>query len=255
VIHDKWQAAKYIFGGWAGITIVISIVDIILTGLIAHDYDYLVKYDLSQIPEAEPEKILVSYGIIMSMAARGYILWILNVILAVILIKFTGDLVKSEKSTEPSMPIIHGYETANVNPPWYNGSMKDLWASSEPETPKSIGGFTNHGFERSQSFFPAVTPEEKGLYMIPYVNSSVFPSNTNNATTVPKSNSDLGFPKNTFNPPNSVLPTKIAKIGKQGRRSPPNNISPSVVIPEPDYTPPSTPTGLKSVLRSKSNYY
>jgi hypothetical protein len=40
-LHTQWQIMKSLFGSWATITILISIVDIILTSLIAFDYSTL----------------------------------------------------------------------------------------------------------------------------------------------------------------------------------------------------------------------
>jgi hypothetical protein len=220
-LHTQWQIMKSLFGSWATITILISIVDIILTSLIAFDYSTLDGAD--DIDTV----IIVCYGIVMSLAARGYILWLINIIFAAIAIKLVVSSVLKNK--EPALPIIHGFEASEANPPWFDNSTRDLW--SNPASPKTYEDYDNHGFTRSRSFVPSSMSEYDAE--VPYYDSGNLSNRGQNFVLDP-------------------APNRTAMIGRRKGTSPVHNVSPP--IPPPDYTPPTTPTTLKSVLRSKSNY-
>ncbi|XP_044259696.1 uncharacterized protein LOC123008103 [Tribolium madens] len=213
MIHNQWHLTKCLFGGWSTTTFIICIVDIVLTSLLGRDY--------ARIEDKANLLVLVCYGIVMSLACRGYVLWVVNLVFATILLKFTIKIVLKENEASV-MPIIHGYESNNT-PPWFNDSDKDLWSS-----PPKSDGYDNQGFTRSDSFLPASTTQEN-VYSLP--------------------NSEAEFDNENFF--SGLRMNKTAKIGKH--KSNWNRVE-GPIIPDPDYSPPNTPKSIKSVLRSKSNY-
>ncbi|XP_018567840.1 uncharacterized protein LOC108908303 isoform X2 [Anoplophora glabripennis] len=203
--------------------------------------DASVFQDISQ-DEVYKQLLNTSYIILVTLAARGYVLWVINVVLAIILIKFAVNL--SKNKTPSLLPMIDGYSTGR--PPWGN----NLYEQTDIGNGYSNGGFADDNdrtaFPRSDSF---VTTEPEGMNQNPLSNGhNPYAQQMENLRPVSDN-------------PNIVSP-KVAKIGKQnGRRTPPRNVPPpniphsnSPYIPDPDYSPPGSPLKPKSVLRPRSNY-
>ncbi|RZC32385.1 uncharacterized protein BDFB_001552, partial [Asbolus verrucosus] len=99
--HNQWHLIKHLFGAWSIVTVLISLVDVVLTSLIARDYkEHLID-----------QMIIVCYGIVMTLTARGFILWIVNIVFATVMAKFVIDVIKDENNGA-RIPIIHGYESS-----------------------------------------------------------------------------------------------------------------------------------------------
>ncbi|KYB28294.1 hypothetical protein TcasGA2_TC032636 [Tribolium castaneum] len=150
MIHNKWQLTKCLFGGWSTTAFIISLVDIILTSLLGRDY--------ARIENTSDLLTLVCYGIVMSLACRGYVLWVVNVVFAVVFLKFTIKIVLKENQGS-AMPIIHGYESNN-NPPWFNDSDKDLWSSPAKAEDTIIK------FHKERVLFPASVSQQDDITRI-----------------------------------------------------------------------------------------
>ncbi|KAJ8919885.1 hypothetical protein NQ315_006414 [Exocentrus adspersus] len=203
----------------------------------------ILKYLLFQLYK---QLVNGSYFIVITLAARGYVLWIINVVLAVILMKIGMAL--SRQAASSLLPMIDGYSTGRA--PWGN-----LYEQTDIGNGYSNAAFADdndkHVFPRSDSF----------------VNADPDPRNHNplskGANPYAQQMDKLRpVPVPTTNP--NIISPKVAKIGKQsnGRRTPPRNVPPPNIprhvntpyIPDPDYTPPASPTKPKSVLRPRSNY-
>ncbi|KAJ8985555.1 hypothetical protein NQ317_019939, partial [Molorchus minor] len=107
--------------------------------------------------EGLKEVIYTSYGIVMSLAARGYVLWIVNVIFACILMKFAYDL---KKEAAPSLlPILDAYSTGSHRTPW------NLYEQTDISNAYSNDAFKDENdqsmFRRSDSFI-SQDPSAKG---------------------------------------------------------------------------------------------
>lgn len=76
---------------WVFITIVVSVIDLVLFILFALDYDTIFSHSFNFPLEFSPptSSVLItaqnSAGIMMSLALRGYILWLINLLLALYL--------------------------------------------------------------------------------------------------------------------------------------------------------------------------
>ncbi|CAH1101108.1 unnamed protein product [Psylliodes chrysocephalus] len=274
IFRKKWYNISEMLLCWSVITIMIAAIDVSFMSVLA--VDLKTAHNLGWPPSTpEPttpdtttpdtvfsgKDLSTSVGIVMSLAARGYILWIVNVVFAVCLLIAAC---KHRKITRPSLMqrgIINAYETDNR--PF---SMYD-----QVEIDKS---FQNEGF----------VLDEHNIFN-PIRSDDAYNNNNNNNNSInPLSNStrsslvygqtpsyiaDINKPMHI---PQAHANGKLAKIGKSGgRRTPPQQVASPVVphshyaypqtnsnmpyIPDPDYTPPGSPKSLpKGVLRPRSKY-
>ncbi|CAG9855639.1 unnamed protein product [Phyllotreta striolata] len=209
--------------------------------------------------DGDSKDFLTSIGIVMSIAARGYILWIVNLTISIIL---SIAFYKYKSTTRPSLMqrnIINAFETGNR--PF---SMYD-----QVEIDKS---FQNEAFEPdNNSIF---SPRSNDFSFTNVSNQNPL-SNSNRSSVTYINTPNYSFERNIQ--PNGE---RLAKIGKSGgRRTPPRKIpSPTVpnkrtitpqqivhqpttpfsnmpYIPEPDYTPPASPKSQpKGVLKRGKDY-
>lgn len=87
---------------WGTLTLIISLIDFIFVCLLGRDYDecsdsFLLNNDVS---------CYLAYGIVLTIIARGFLLWVINVIFALLLRNFSLKIKLIKKSsklaTEPS---------------------------------------------------------------------------------------------------------------------------------------------------------
>ncbi|XP_018573325.1 uncharacterized protein LOC108912556 [Anoplophora glabripennis] len=79
---------------WGGLTLLISLIDLLFTMLMAMDYTTC-GVTSSQIINQAQYFCYLTVGIVMTIGARGYTLWLINVIFAIMLI----TILKNETST------------------------------------------------------------------------------------------------------------------------------------------------------------
>ncbi|CAG9763259.1 unnamed protein product [Ceutorhynchus assimilis] len=101
-------------GGWTLITGLVSLLDLILVGLISYDYDQYKNKGNADTTE------ITAIGIVITLAARGFVLWIVNVVFAIILGKYCHKLYKKDVGNR-NRPPIDAYATAPV--PWLDPSL------------------------------------------------------------------------------------------------------------------------------------
>ncbi|XP_060520102.1 uncharacterized protein LOC132698185 isoform X2 [Cylas formicarius] len=218
---------------WVSTIGILSVLDFVLTSLFAHDYH--------KLPDDVQSSIIllqVTYGIVMTLAARGYVLWIINVIFAIVLAKYCFNLLR--KNSRPDLSIIDAY-TTSPRPPW------DLQNSLYDEGNANNFEFTNKGY---------VNDNAEPIYMKSesFHKLNIGDTRKNNYRNS-LDTSQFSFGPNNFRSPQQwkAPQIKTAKIGRQAdRRSPPFNVAPPY-IPDPDYSPPGSPK-VKSVLRPRSHY-
>lgn len=99
---------------WVFITLVVSVIDLVLFILFALDYDTIFSHSFSIDLDFSPSSSSVlitaqnSAGIMMSLALRGYVLWLINLLLALYLFTQTfkvydyNKLVKSGRVVQTS---------------------------------------------------------------------------------------------------------------------------------------------------------
>jgi hypothetical protein len=91
---------------WVLITITVSIIDLVLFVLFTLDYDTILtrSFDVELIFSAASSSILItaqnSAGMMMSVALRGYVLWLINLVLAVYLFTQTFKVYDYIKLTQ-----------------------------------------------------------------------------------------------------------------------------------------------------------
>lgn len=70
---------------WGGLTLLTSLIDLMMTMLMAMDYTTC-RGTSSEIISQAQYSCYLAVGIVMTIVARGFTLWLINVILAIILI-------------------------------------------------------------------------------------------------------------------------------------------------------------------------
>ncbi|CAH1119634.1 unnamed protein product [Phaedon cochleariae] len=251
MVREKWDYVKNLMASWSAVTFSIAALDIVLMSLIAADLEK--AQDISNSIISPPpllimdqKNVYTSMGIVMTAAARGYILWIVNVVFAIIFVVLVHRMKKQE---EQSMlpPIIDAY-AAGPRP-------LNLYDSTD------IGaGNWNIGFQPDENII--YRPSRNGE--LPSENFDMFRPAEPSGSGTPRSGPTR---PDSYPRPLEVAPAaqRLAKIGKStpGHRSPPLNVPVPQVpngpqmpyIPPPDYTPPASPNSKpRSVLRPKSNY-
>uniref|UniRef100_A0AAR5PP92 MARVEL domain-containing protein n=1 Tax=Dendroctonus ponderosae TaxID=77166 RepID=A0AAR5PP92_DENPD len=234
---------------WMFVVGLTALLDVILFSLLVHDYEKERKNIEVDSPELQLE--LVAIGVVFTLAARGYVLWIVNVIFAVI----AGRVwhLKRNKVVARNQPYISAYSNGQAAP-WHQ----------QPQN--TYEGFDNKGYRNDSDTLPLPSrrmdnsPQERDRGYArnddlkqEYRNKDVYWNNRNNQNGREDHTPPRSF--NTVPPPPSAYrqEPKTAKIGRQGgQRSPPLNVAPPF-IPDPDYSPPGSPK-VRGVLRPKSNY-
>ncbi|KAF5289171.1 hypothetical protein FQR65_LT02061 [Abscondita terminalis] len=67
-------------------TIVVCVADLVLTALLAKDYNTLVRYYNQNKTDIYDVYDVLSCGVLMSIVARGYVMWVVNIVLAIVLL-------------------------------------------------------------------------------------------------------------------------------------------------------------------------
>ncbi|XP_066151371.1 uncharacterized protein [Euwallacea fornicatus] len=228
---------------WSVVTSLVSLLDLILLSILSYDYRI---FQNSEVQTQEKIMILTTIGIVMSLAARGFVLWVINIVFVVILSKHSYQNYQERVNKSPqrgNRPVIDAYSRSKPDLPWqtpfdnhkpfnnmgFRGDDDDIPFSSK-SNPKTREN--NRNTDYAAPFTPRLGQNE------PSWNERPTPRNVGN-----------GVPRVYAN----QEPPRIAKIGRQqDRRSPPLNVNPPY-IPAPDYSPPGSPK-VRGVLRPKSNY-
>ncbi|KAG5876102.1 hypothetical protein JTB14_013683 [Gonioctena quinquepunctata] len=200
------------------------------------------EYEIDEF-QYQSQTLYTSMGIVMSIAARGYILWIVNVTFAIMLFILVK---KIKRANRPSMlPAIDAYAAGPR--PFTLYDQTDIG-----------NGQLNNGFTLDENIMFNPRPMEPNTRMS---TRNPLSNNRNNLNVMQPQIHDrprsLDLSRLTRGVP-PTPPSKLAKIGKSGGRiTPPRNVpSPRVpYIPDPDYTPPGSPkVQPKSAMRQQSNY-
>jgi hypothetical protein len=83
-------------GVWAGIALATSIVDLVFCSCLGADYNTVLDHYLETedvVKRLAYTYSTIGYGIVMVLAARGFVLWIINAILTGIIIKISLDMI------------------------------------------------------------------------------------------------------------------------------------------------------------------
>jgi len=226
--HQKYSMLKNIFAGWGALTALICIWDLILTSLLARDYDYIVT-EINK--ESKLNGVLnyaaLAFGVLMTLAAKGFALWVVNLVFATLILKLSTELSKEAPNSNYNSNSINAFRDANPTRQG-NNNLAYNWDDDKPN------------FTRSNSF---VSPSPQ-----PYAPTQNYAPLQNYPTPPPKPN----------------VNDRLAKIGRPGGRSPPHNVAPpkppqnyiyptTPRIPDPDYSPPNSPhqPPLKSALKNR----
>jgi hypothetical protein len=220
---------------------------------------------------------LACVGIVMTLAARGFVLWIINVVLIVIFGKHLYSQLKNKTTATSDQSILNAYTTGG-RPPWE--MPNSLYIDTDRQ------GYNNKGF-RNDNDNPMLITSSQSFTHLPlndrdnYENrdrgsnqkgqnpQNNYGGQNNNNNWNKRNQGDNGHygmsgnnsplrpvsqTDRSSNVPNQWgQPARTAKIGRQGgQRSPPLNVNPPF-IPDPDYSPPGSPR-VRGVLRPKSNY-
>lgn len=260
-IKDKKQ--KHYDGAilaWVITASFLSLLDLILLFILSHDYHIAEdQYDGSSIG-----LILSAIGIVMTLAARGFVLWVINVVFIVVLSKHIHRRYEKLQKQKPrrNRSVIDGYSGSKA--PWQNNSTlyddtgfenrgyrgdQDAFAFSprhfDHEDDRSTSRYNSRQPQYGNDYFPPGTPKTPQPRPPPIRDDR----HTNN-------NGSLPGPYRNNEPVNAYQQGRTAKIGPpSGQRSPPLRVNPPNLpqIPDPDYSPPGSPK-VRGVLRPNSNY-
>ncbi|XP_050311840.1 uncharacterized protein LOC126747329 isoform X2 [Anthonomus grandis grandis] len=253
------QFYDYSILGWTIAASLVSILDLIMLALFAHDYNKVSTSDTI---------LLVVVGIMMTLAARGFVLWVINVLFAVILgmhyyrryneLAPTSSQSAIDAYSDP-LPWLQGPAAFDdPHPKTYDnkGYQPDREEAPIRSNPPSIHQFPVTGINRDSARNNYVNPRSNLSQEPPpkIIKRPVLNHNNNNDSSWIHRNANYN---NNYVSPLRPQPEpgllRTAKIGKQGgQRSPPLIVN-APSIPEPDYSPPSSPV-LRGVLKPRSNY-
>lgn len=217
---------------------------------------------------------------VFTLAARGYVLWIINVIFAVIAAKVwyrkrnkvrVSDLFPTFGSflvcfrwwqaiSPTSAPTQTGKSSLRCKACWEFWPLFRQVAPWHQQPQNTYEGLDNKGFRNDNDTLPM--PRNDGLKQN-YRNNDIYWNHQNGEFAEEMRAKWHVFGLADRTPPRSVTQPeapsayrqapKTAKIGRQGgQRSPPLNVA-SPYIPDPDYSPPGSPK-VRGVLRPRSNY-
>uniref|UniRef100_A0A1Y1M4B2 Uncharacterized protein n=1 Tax=Photinus pyralis TaxID=7054 RepID=A0A1Y1M4B2_PHOPY len=129
--HDYLNGVRV---AWGVLTLVICIYDVIVTGMLGANYkEYLDLYNSTHASGVL--YVLIGYGTLFSLAARGYVLWIINLVASILMLR--GELNQKTKA----------------NTDIYDSSTID--AFDEPRTPYPGHNNPAYGWENEQPKFDA----------------------------------------------------------------------------------------------------
>ncbi|KAF5303693.1 hypothetical protein FQR65_LT00837 [Abscondita terminalis] len=97
--QDNKKIGKWL-QGWGVSTIFICLYDIVAVGIFADEYNYGTSLPLN----IHVSFVILAYGLLFTIAARGYILWCINLMFAIIFIKYG----RKYKQTGPTSDSING---------------------------------------------------------------------------------------------------------------------------------------------------
>ncbi|XP_066254412.1 uncharacterized protein [Euwallacea similis] len=234
---------------WTIVTSLVSLLDLILLFVLSHDYNKILSVESTPPMDLI---ILTAVGIVMTLAARGFVLWVINIVFVVILSKYSYKRYKGEVNKSPkrgNRPVIDAYSKSRPDLPW-----QTPYDDRKP--------FDNMGFKDDDDFSfsskqnPRIRENNRNPeYVAPFTPRLGQNEPPWNKRPAPRDEVGNGLPRVY---PNQE-PPRTAKIGRQqDRRSPPLNVNPPYIqplpyIPNPDYSPPGSPK-VRGVLRPKSNY-
>lgn len=115
--HRKIISTKFIYVYiwiWSATTLILSVIDLVLMILVAKDFNVTNGVEFTNInitSEVTSDDIDATYWIVISLAVRGYLFWVINVILAIITIKIGLDLQNNENSSQSNQQYINAYES------------------------------------------------------------------------------------------------------------------------------------------------
>ncbi|XP_030762600.1 uncharacterized protein LOC115887335 [Sitophilus oryzae] len=251
---------------WSATTTVISLIDVILMSLLVYDY---INYEGGRTIAEN-----VAFGIVLSIAVRGYVLWIINLIFAIVLGKSAYNQYRNAPTNNQSY--IDAFDTS-LRPPWEtdndfqqnmsNEEYNSGFINDTDDTYKSnsfnkirIGSnqFNNNNNteanKESTNFSrnPLSNPSNQNwpkIGPIKDVNKSTYIGDGLGLSTNISGRPLSDFPQNSNT--QFLHESKGADITQLHSRVSKNNDSP--YIPDPDYSPPGSPR-VKGVLRPRSNY-
>ncbi|GJQ88049.1 hypothetical protein Trydic_g12971 [Trypoxylus dichotomus] len=156
VYRQKWEFGKGTIITWSICTGIVSILDIVATSLLGSDFN-----TLNDLYESEDHGIegleynaISAAGILMTIAARGFVLLIANIVFCGLFLLW-GFRFEAEENGEPQREFINGFEQ---RPQWLtNGSTAGFL---RPQTNQGFEPDTNqrpNSFERER--YPRISPQ------------------------------------------------------------------------------------------------
>ncbi|XP_071056580.1 uncharacterized protein [Onthophagus taurus] len=141
-MREKYENARISCKSWSVITIITTILDFILIIILAIDLE---KYSLKEEDDYTVASMKYVYGtvvgIAMTIAARGFVLLIINPILAIYLLKYSKEVSPSPNPIRDNRPIINAYQDPNSFN-WNENPRSPI----TPISPRSPSNFNNYNY-------------------------------------------------------------------------------------------------------------
>ncbi|KAF5303692.1 hypothetical protein FQR65_LT00836 [Abscondita terminalis] len=213
VLKRPDNKTSIIFNIWSGSTMVTCLYDIIVIGILAADYqegiDFQSKYDITLT------YVLLAYGVLFSIAARGYVLWCVNLIFAVIVLSYAKRYRQAKEDVYQNSDHDYDHDLRRMFESRGNSNSGFDWErNSRPPTNQSNS--FQRGYDRPQQYSNAPPKSNYSDRLSAYgrqqsdAQASV-PSSKPTSYIYPKENSQMfsNAPNPRYAPPNSSLKSAL----------------------------------------------
>ncbi|KAF2893385.1 hypothetical protein ILUMI_12779 [Ignelater luminosus] len=182
VFREKPTLLRKAFVGWASWAIILCIYDLVWASLLAYDYDQVVQQmNKKDVSTKQDYVVILAHGIIMTLVARGFVLWIVNLIVAIFILKLAFTVPKEINENDINSNIINAFDTTPKN-----------WQDTKPNLARSNSFMSSQSFGTFQGL-PRLPPVQSTNESLARLSRSLVPRSptvTNNASPT-RSNSFL----------------------------------------------------------------
>lgn len=95
---------------WGAMTLLTCIYDVVVTGLLASNYTTALKLYNNNTNEVTLVYTILAYGTLFSLAARGYVLWVVNLVVSILMIRNGSQRLKKKNTDVYGANVIDAFE-------------------------------------------------------------------------------------------------------------------------------------------------
>lgn len=135
---------------WGVITLLTCIYDVVVTGLLASNYTKLLQLYNDNINTDTLVYAVLAYGTLFSLAARGYVLWVVNLAVSILMIRNGSQRLKTKNTDVYGSGAIDAFEDERNYPQSGQVNQAYNWDNNTSqfnrEITQSTSGFGKPGF-------------------------------------------------------------------------------------------------------------